>query len=112
MAIDDKRKQQRKSLHGEALVADVLGNTWTKVDLLDISPSGLAFLSTEEFAGGSARTLRFFLPENPQRISVVCHIVHCAAHSYLQGYRIGAEFVRMHEDDLQAVTLFCAGLGA
>jgi hypothetical protein len=106
MSIDDKRRHTRKALRTEGLVADVLGNTWSKVDMLDISGSGAAFISAEEYATGSARMLRFHLPGHSEHISAACKIVHSAAHSYLPGYRIGVEFVRMHENELAAVRRF------
>lgn len=106
MTINDKRRHFRKSLQAQAAVADILGNTWTKIDMLDISGNGAAFISAEEYLPGAARMLRFQLPENAKRISAACKIVHCVAHPYLRGYRVGVEFVRIDEQDLVAVNAF------
>ncbi|MBV8634366.1 MAG: PilZ domain-containing protein, partial [Burkholderiaceae bacterium] len=71
MIEQDKRAHRRKTLHAEAAIADVLGNTWSKVELLDISQSGAAFLSAEEFATGSSRMLRFHVPGHEAPLSVL-----------------------------------------
>jgi hypothetical protein len=102
----DKRIHRRKALHAEAAIADVLGNTWSKIELLDISRSGLAFLSTEEYAAGASRMLRFHLPGHDGQLSILCRIVHCTPHSYLGGHRVGAAFVRMNDADSEAVSGF------
>jgi len=108
MAVNDKRLHFRKSLHAEASIADVLGNTWSPINFLDISRNGVAFISQDELPQGASRTVRFHLPNNPKRIGAVCKIVHCAAHSYLPGYRIGAEFVRIDSEDVKLIDLFIA----
>jgi hypothetical protein len=59
MAVNDKRMHFRKSLHAEASIADVLGNTWSQVNFLDIARNGVAFISPEEQTAGSSRLLRF-----------------------------------------------------
>lgn len=104
----DKRTHSRKALHSEAAVADVLGNTWTKVQLLDISQSGVALLSTEEYSVGASRMLRFHLPGYEGQLSVLCRIVHCAQHSYLEGFRVGTAFVRIGEIEAGAIAAFMA----
>ncbi len=108
MSMEDKRAHRRKALHAEALIGDVLGNTWSKIELLDISDNGLAFLSGEEHTPGSSRMLRFPLPGHAGRVSVLCRIVHCTAHSYLPGFRVGTAFVRMDDADAKAVAGFVA----
>ena len=99
----DKRTHRRKALHAEATIADVLGNTWSRIALLDISQSGLAFLAEEEYAAGSSRMLRFQVPGHAGQLSVLCRIVHCAKHSYLDGFRVGTAFVRIDEAYATAV---------
>ncbi len=106
MAVNDKRMHFRKSLHAEASIADVLGNTWSQVNFLDIARNGVAFISPEEQTAGSSRLLRFHLPTNSKHITVVCKIVHCAAHAYLPGYRVGAEFVRIDSEDVALIDHF------
>jgi hypothetical protein len=34
--------------------------------------------------------------------------VHCAAHSYLPGFRVGAEFVRIDAEDVDLIDQFIA----
>lgn len=102
----DKRTHRRKTLHAKAAIADVLGNTWSTVELLDISQSGAAFLSSEEYAAGASRMLRFQVPGHEGQLSVLCRIVHCAKHSYLNGFRVGTAFARIDEADAQAVTAY------
>lgn len=108
MTVNDKRMHFRKSLHAEALIADVLGNTWSHINFLDISRSGAAFISPDELTTGSSRMVRFYLPNNPTRISAICKIIHCAAHTYLPGYRVGAEFVRIDSEDVKLIDDFIA----
>ena len=108
MAAEEKRLHFRKFLRAEASIADVLGNTWTAINFLDISRSGAAFISPSALAPGSSRTVRFCLPENPKRISVICKIVHCAEHPYLSGYRVGVEFARIQSDDVDLIDGFIA----
>jgi c-di-GMP-binding flagellar brake protein YcgR len=108
MTAEEKRLHLRKSLHTEALIADVLGNTWTPIDFLDISRNGAAFISRDALTPGASRIVRFYLPNNPKRLSAVCKIVHCAAHSYLPGYRVGTEFARIHSDDVELIDGYIA----
>lgn len=108
MTVNDKRMHFRKSLHAEASIADVLGNTWSQINFLDISRNGAAFISPDELATGSSRMVRFHLPNNPTRISAICKIIHCAAHTYLPGYRVGAEFVRIDSEDVKLIDDFIA----
>lgn len=102
----DKRTHRRKSLHAEAAIADVLGNTWSQIELLDIARTGLAFLSSEEIGAGASRMLRFHLPGHEGQLAVLCRIVHCTPHDYLGGYRVGTAFVRMDEAEAEAVAGF------
>ena len=111
MTTSDKRRHFRKALHTEASIADVLGNTWSPINFLDISRTGAAFLADTELATGSSRTIRFALPEDPRRITAVCKIIHCAAHSYLPGFRIGAEFVRIDSVDIEMIDQFIDDTG-
>lgn len=106
--MEDKRAHRRKTLHAEASIADVLGNTWSRIELLDISESGLAFLAGEDFTPGSSRMLRFHLPDHAERLSALCRVVHCTRHSYLGGFRVGTVFVRMEEGNVQAIAHFVA----
>ena len=106
--MSEKRRHFRKSLRAEASLADVLGNTWSPITLLDISRIGAAFIAPGELSTGSSRMIRFSLPDNPHSISAVCKIVHCAEHAYLPGYRIGAEFVRIDAQDVELIDRFVA----
>jgi len=106
MSDQDKRRHFRKSLQAKATIADILGNTWTSIDMLDISSSGAAFMSEEALPPGSARMVRFQLPDSDKRYTVVCKIVHCTEHSFLRGYRVGSEFVRAGEEELRAIARF------
>ncbi len=106
MTDQDKRRHSRKSLPAKAAIADVLGNTWTSIDMLDISSSGTAFLSTDALPPGSARMVRLQLPNSAKHFTVVCKIVHCAEHSFLNGYRVGSEFVRVGEEESRAIARF------
>jgi hypothetical protein len=107
----EKRRHFRKSLHAEASIADVLGNTWSHIHFLDISRTGAAFIAPEELVSGSSRTIRFQLPSSDKRINAICKIVHCAAHSYLPGFRVGAEFVRIDTEDMELIDKFIAADG-
>lgn len=104
--MTDKRAYFRKSLQGEAWLADVLGNTWNPVRLLDISIGGAALLSEEEFHPGATRMLRFALPGNTELLVFTARIVHCAKHTFLAGYRIGVEFIRRDAHAVAAIEKF------
>jgi hypothetical protein len=109
MAVTEKRLHFRKSLRAEASIADVLGNTWSPITFLDISRNGVAFICPDELLTGSSRMVRFHLPSNPKRITAICKIAHCATHSYLPGFRVGAEFVRIDATDVELIDHFIAG---
>ena len=104
----EQRAHGRKALRAEAEVADVLGNTWGKVELLDVSQSGLAFLSPGEFGAGASRMVRFTLPNANTPLHMLCRVVHCTPHSFLSGYRVGTAIVRIEEADAQALAHFLA----
>ena len=106
MAINDKRLHFRKSLRVDAAMADVLGNTWSHVNFLDLSRDGVAFISAEHHPIGSSRIVRFHFPNNAKSITVICKIIYCATHSFLPGYRIGAKFVRIDIDDMELIDVF------
>jgi|GEM_PF-5072663 len=107
----EKRRHFRKSLHAEASIADVLGNTWSSIHFLDISRTGAAFIAPDEVAAASSRMIRFRLPTNDKQITAICKIVHCAAHAYLPGFRVGAEFVRIDVEDGDLIDQFIAADG-
>lgn len=108
MAVTEKRMHFRKSLRADASIADVLGNTWSPITFLDISRNGVAFICPDELPTGSSRMMRFHLPNNRKRINTICKVVHSAAHSYLPGFRIGAEFVRIDTADVELIEHFIA----
>ncbi|HXA47299.1 MAG TPA: PilZ domain-containing protein [Burkholderiaceae bacterium] len=106
MAMNDKRMHFRKSLRADAAIADVLGNTWSYVNFLDLSRDGVAFISAEHHLVGSSRILRFHFPNNAKSITVICKIIYSSAHSFLPGYRVGAKFVRIDIEDMELIDLF------
>lgn len=106
MTVSDKRRHFRKALRTEASIADVLGNTWSEITCLNISRNGVAFIASTELPAGSSRTIKFQLPNEPRHITAVCKVIHCAAHSYLPGFRIGAEFVRIDHEDVELIDNF------
>jgi hypothetical protein len=106
VGINDKRTHFRKSLRADAAVADVLGNTWSYVNFLDLSRDGVAFISAEHHLVGSSRIVRFHFPGNAKSITVICKIIYCTAHSFLPGFRVGARFVRIDIEDMEIINLF------
>jgi hypothetical protein len=90
----EKRAHVRKPLVTDAALADVLGNTWTPVRLLDISIGGAAFMIEEPLSAGATRMLRFCLPGSEEHLVFTARIANCIKHTYLPGYRVGVEFVR------------------
>jgi hypothetical protein len=104
--MQDKRAYLRKSLKTEAWLADVLGNTWNPVTMLDISIGGAAFVMEEELHAGATRMLRFSLPGSTERLVFTARIAHCAKHTYLAGYRVGVEFIRRDAHAVAAIEKF------
>ena len=90
----DKRTHFRKSVETEAWLADVLGNTWNPVRLMDISIGGAAIILEEELHTGATRMLRFSLPGSTERLVFAARIAYCTKHTFLAGYRVGVEFIR------------------
>lgn len=91
-------------------MADVLGNTWNTVEMLDISSGGAALIASEDLHVGASRILRFQLPGHDKKIHLVARVVNCNPHPYLAGYRIGLEFVRIDADDAQLVRDYIASV--
>jgi len=102
----EKRAHFRRSLQADAAIADVTGDGWNQVQLLDISRSGVALISKEALEAGLSRALRFSLPDSAKRINVVGKVAHCTPHTYLGGYRVGIQFSRIHEDDITLIEQF------
>ena len=104
--MSDKRTHFRKSFEAEASIADVMGNTWTSVRMLDISVGGAALMVDEPLPAGSSRMIRFYLPGNPERLSLVARVAHCTPHTFLAGYRVGIEFVRRENNAFAIIEQF------
>jgi hypothetical protein len=104
--MQDKRAHFRKSLDTQAWLADVLGNTWNPVRMLDISIGGAAFIVEEELHPGATRMLRFSLPGSAERLVFTARIAHCAKHTFLAGYRVGVEFIRREAHAVAAIEKF------
>ena len=102
----DKRTHFRKSLEAEASLADVLGNTWTTIRMLDISVGGAALLVGEELHPGATRMLRFSLPGSSERLVFTARVAHCNKHTFLNGYRVGVEFIRRDGHALAIIEKF------
>ncbi|MGZ3159535.1 MAG: PilZ domain-containing protein [Burkholderiaceae bacterium] len=102
----DKRAHFRKSLEADAWLADVLGNTWTPVRLMDISIGGAAMILEEELHAGATRMLRFSLPGSTERLIFTARIAHCTKHTFLAGYRVGVEFIRRDAHAVAAIEQF------
>lgn len=102
----DKRAHFRKSIETEAWLADVLGNTWNPVRMLDISIGGAAFVAEEELHSGATRMLRFSLPGSAEQLVFTARVAHCAKHTFLSGYRVGVEFVRREAHAVEAIQKF------
>jgi c-di-GMP-binding flagellar brake protein YcgR len=103
---EEKRVHLRKALQTEGWLADALGNTWAPIKLLDISLGGIAFIGTEELAVDSSRIFRFHLPNDGRLIKFVGRIANCHAHQYLAGFRVGAQFTRIDNNDLNLIQQF------
>lgn len=102
----DKRTHFRKSIEAEASLADILGNTWTSVRMLDISVGGAAFIAEEELHAGATRMLRFSLPGSTERLVFTARIANCNKHTFLAGYRVGVEFIRRDAHALACIEKF------
>ncbi|MGZ5781213.1 MAG: PilZ domain-containing protein [Burkholderiaceae bacterium] len=102
----DKRAHFRKSIETEAWLADVLGNTWNPVRLMDISIGGAAIILEEELHPGATRMLRFSLPDSTERLVFTARIAHCTKHTFLAGYRVGVEFIRRDAHAVAAIEKF------
>lgn len=82
--------------------------TWTEINLLNISTAGIAFAGDQQLASGSLRRFRFYLPGNPNRLSLNATIGHSRKHAFLPGFRMGALFANPKEDEASAIRTFIA----
>jgi hypothetical protein len=111
MSSVEKRQYQRKLLHANAQIADLMGRSWLPIHLLDISVSGIAFTTDEEIAIEDIRTIEFSLPESPNRIrcdlKVANMLVNHPDENSLPGkYRIGAILDRIEGSDIASIERF------
>lgn len=87
-------------------MADLLGNAWTPVRMLDISIGGAALIAAEPISHSATRMLRFSLPGNPELLVFTARVAHCTEHTFLAGYRIGVEFIRRDSHAMEAIEKF------
>jgi hypothetical protein len=111
MSSEEKRKYQRKLLHADAQIADLMGRSWLPISLLDISTGGVAFTTDEEVTIGDIRTIEYSLPEYPDRIHCDIKIANMLinrldADSLPGKYRVGAEFDRIDANDIASIEQF------
>lgn len=106
--MTEKRAHFRMSLQAEASMADVLGNTWCNVNMLDVSRAGAAMIVPGDLHVGASRMFRFQLPGIEKKIAVVARIANCTKHPFLVGYRVGIEFVRIDTEDAMLIADFIA----
>lgn len=104
--MQNRRAHFRKDVQTDAWIADPVGDEWSRATLLDISTGGLAFIGDGQLASDALRMFRFYLPGNPKRLQVTVKIMNCAKHAFLNGFRIGTEFVRLNEQDAAAIQQF------
>jgi hypothetical protein len=107
--MHEKRAHVRRPLITDASLADILGNTWTPVRLLDISVGGAAFMINEALSPGSTRMLRFSLPGSEEQLVFTARVANCNKHTFLEGYRVGVEFVRRDSQAVAEIDKFIKG---
>lgn len=83
-----------------------MADTWSQVNLLNISVAGLAFASDENLPAGALRRFRFYLPDNQEMINLIIKIGYSRNHSFRTGFRIGATFLNIKEAGLVLISQF------
>ncbi len=111
MSPEEKRQHQRKLLHADAHIADLMGRTWLPIYLLDISEAGIAFVTDEEVAIDDIRTIEFTLPEQTDCIRCDIKIANMLFNrndpeSPAGKYRIGAAFDQIDAADVASIAQF------
>lgn len=104
--MKEQRVHFRKDLQAEAWVADIMGEAWHPVALLNISIQGIGFTISEQLPADALRRFRFSLPGNPKVINLVLKIGYSRSHAFLPGFRTGATFANVKEADLALIGQF------
>ncbi len=107
--MQDQRAHSRKLLEAEAAIADPSGDLWITVPMLDISRMGIAFSSPAAIEGGATYLFRIDLPGIEGRVEALLRVVHSSNTGMEQGFRVGARFASVTQDDAQRIVRFLTG---
>lgn len=102
IAAHEKRAFPRKFLRGSGEIGDALSESRKKIEMLDISAGGIAFLSPSSFPKGDLLIVRFHLIDSGE-ISAVIRITYCVRHSLVDMYRVGAEFKKLDNAQMNTI---------
>jgi hypothetical protein len=112
MSPEERRQHQRKLVDANAQIADLMGRSWMAIHLLDISQSGIAFVTDEEVAIDDIRTIEFSLPGSPDRVRCEVRVANMLVNRLDEEnaapgkYRVGAAFERIDARDVASIERF------
>jgi len=107
----ERREHLRKLLATEARIAEMDTGKWTAMRLFDVSKAGIGFVHRHPLELNKLYSIEFHLPDSDVKIACVAIVLHCAELKDKAGYRIGARFVWITEDDAERITDYVWQLG-
>jgi len=99
----DKREHARKLLATEANITDESEEIWHPIRLFDISKTGVAFLTPNDIALNTLHNFEICLPDSTKKIVFVAIVLHSSALASTGGFRIGAKFIGIDEEDVALI---------
>lgn len=104
---DERRAHFRKVLETQAWIADLMGEHWTEVRLVDLSQVGLAFMAPKAMPVGQLRMFRFQLPAPfDEKVQLTINTRNCVDNPLFKTFRIGASFVKVNEKNADIIARF------
>lgn len=107
----ERREHQRKLLATEARISEMDTGNWTAMRLFDVSKAGIGFIHKQPLELNKLYSIEFHLPDSDARIACAAIVLHCAELKGGKGYRVGARFVWITEDDAERITDYVWQIG-
>lgn len=106
----DRRQRQRAVLRGPVQVTLTNGRVLAG-DGVDLSVTGLAFLSRDRLPVGTLLELTFSIPseDGPRPVTCLCEVIGALFFSASQGYRVNARLLNMSDSSRQGIRRFVLG---
>jgi hypothetical protein len=106
--MEEKRAHRRKLMQQPADLAELLGEQWQPVVLLDLSSHGISFTHEHEMVNGTTHSIRFGLPGSSERHTVQVRVVNNGKWGVPSGFRVGAAFTSTDARTQAATAAFLA----